>query len=212
MSSSVGNAGRVALKKDARITSDENHKWITEAWVNERVTTDMKVVYNENGTVTFTSEEEEDSYSLKNNDVTFTSKNPLNPSYTLVVNSVDASKLVLDKYTLIKGYDISVLAGTEIVPIENGEFEIKIPVDVKYDKFVVGYIEDGNVKETFDATYKDGYVTFKTTHLSEYAIFGMNEETEKNPQTGDNIFMAFTGFIVSGLALIGLELKKLKRN
>ena len=40
----------------------------------------------------------------------------------------------------------------------------------------------------------------------------MNEETEKNPQTGDNIFMVFTGFIVSGLALIGLELKKLKRN
>lgn len=197
---------------NARITSDENHKWITEAWVNERVTTDMKVVYNENGTVTFTSEEDEDMYSLKNNDVTFTIKNPLNPSYTLVVNSVDASKLVLDKYTLIKGYDISVLAGTEIVPIENSEFEIKIPVDVKYDKFVVGYIEDGNVKETFDATYKDGYVTFKTTHLSEYAIFGMNEETEKNPQTGDNIFMVFTGFIVSGLALIGLELKKLKRN
>ncbi len=212
MSSSVGNAGRVALKKDARITSDENHKWITEAWVNERVTTDMKVVYNENGTVTFTSEEDEDMYSLKNNDVTFTIKNPLNPSYTLVVNSVDASKLVLDKYTLIKGYDISVLAGTEIVPIENGEFEIKIPVDVKYDKFVVGYIEDGNVKETFDATYKDGYVTFKTTHLSEYSIFGMNEETEKNPQTGDNIFMIFAGVIVSGPALIGLELKKFKRN
>ena len=56
----------------------------------------------------------------------------------------------------------------------NGEFEIKIPVDVKYDKFVVGYIEDGSVKETFDATYKDGYVTFKTTHLSEYAIFGIS--------------------------------------
>lgn len=50
---------------NARITSDENHKWITEAWVNERVTTDMKVVYNENGTVTFTSEEDEDIYSLK---------------------------------------------------------------------------------------------------------------------------------------------------
>ena len=164
---------------NARITSDENHKWITEAWINERVTTDMKVVYNENGTVTFTSEEDEDIYSLKNNDVTFASKNPLNPSYTLVVNSVDASKLVLDKYTPIKGYNISVLSGTEIVPIENGEFEITMPVDEKYDKYVVGYIEDGSVKETFDATYKDGYVTFKTTHLSEYAIFGMNEETEK---------------------------------
>ena len=199
-------------ENNARITSDENHKWITEDWVNERVTTDMKVTYNENGTVTFSSEKNEDIYSLKNNDVTFTSKNPLNPSYTLVVNSVDASKLVLDKYTPIKGYDISVLSGTEIVPIENGEFEIKIPVDVKYDKFVVCYIEDGSVKETFDATYNDGYVTFKTTHLSEYAVFGMNEEKEKNPQTGDNIFMIFAGFIVSGLALIGLELKKLKRN
>ena len=40
----------------------------------------------------------------------------------------------------------------------------------------------------------------------------MNEETEKNPQTGDNIFMIFAGVIVSGPALIGLELKKFKRN
>ena len=212
MDSSLTADDFINSENNARITSDENHKWITKDWIDERVTTDMKITYNDNGTVTFTSEKEKDIYSLKSNDVTFTSKNPLNPSYSLDVKEFDASKLVLDKYTLIKGYDISVLAGTEIVPIENGEFEIKIPVDVKYDKFVVGYIEDGNVKETFDATYKDGYVTFKTTHLSEYAIFGMNEETEKNPQTGDNIFMAFTGFIVSGLALIGLELKKLKRN
>ena len=212
MDSSLTVDDFINSENNARIASDNNHKWITEDWINERVTTNMKIVYNNNGTVTFTSEKDEDIYSLKNNDVTFTSKNSLNSSYSLDVKEFDVSKLVLDKYTPIKGYDISVLSGVEIVPIQDGEFEIKMPVATKYDKYVVGYIEDGSVKETFDATYEDGYVTFKTTHLSEYAIFGMNEETEKNPQTGDNILYVFAGFIASGLALLGLELKKLKRN
>lgn len=47
-------------ENNARITSDENHKWITKDWIDERVTTDMKITYNDNGTVTFTSEKEKD--------------------------------------------------------------------------------------------------------------------------------------------------------
>ena len=48
--------------------------------------------------------------------------------------------------------------------------------------------------------------------LSEEPQLTVREETEKNPQTGDNILYVFAGFIASGLALLGLELKKLKRN
>ena len=37
-------------------------------------------------------------------------------------------------------------------------------------------------------------------------------ETEKNPQTGDNILVMLAGLILSGSALIYAGAKKLKRN
>ena len=104
--------------------------------------------------------------------------------------------------------------------MKDGEFEITIPVAVKYDKYVVAYVKDGKIVETIDATYNDGFVTFKSSHLSEYAVFGKNtedsskeviNETEKNPQTGDNVLFAFAGLLLSAGALLLVGSKILKR-
>lgn len=104
--------------------------------------------------------------------------------------------------------------------MKDGEFEITIPVAVKYDKYIVAYVKDGKVVETIDAVYNDGFVTFKTSHLSEYAVFGKNEnnntnekdnEIIKNPQTGDNILVSVTTLISSSCALLFAGLKILKR-
>ncbi len=134
--------------------------------------------------------------------ITFTSKKGIDKTYTLKAVEVDKSNVKLDNdYQYVTAYDITMYNGTTIVPLSNGSFEIKIPVSTKYDRYKVGYIKNGNVDEVFDATYDNGYVVFTTTHLSEYAVYGMNHKdmnatvtttnnntvNEKNPNTLDNI-------------------------
>ena len=207
---------------NACIKENEEHKWITKEWINERITTDMEITYNENGSVTFSNKKEDEKiYSLKSDlNVVFTSKNELNNAYVLITKGIKVSDLTLDGYLPISGYDINVYNGNEIVEMKDGEFEITIPVAVKYDKYVVAYVKDGKIVETIDATYNDGFVTFKTSHLSEYAVFGKNtedsskeviNETEKNPQTGDNVLFAFAGLLLSAGALLLVGSKILKR-
>ena len=222
MDSRLTSEDFISGKNNASIKEDEDHKWITKEWINERITTDMNIIYNDNGSVTFTNKKKEEPvYSLKSDlNVVFTSKNELNKAYVLRTKGIKVSDLTLDGYLPISGYDISVYNGSEIVEMQNGEFEITIPVAVKYDNYVVAYIKDGKIIETIDATYKDGFVTFKTSHLSEYAVFGKNlsntsettKETEKNPQTGDNILVILAGLLLSGMALIFIATKKLRKN
>lgn len=228
MDSTLTSDDFVKGSNNASIKEDKDHRWITKDWINERITTDLNVIYNENGSVTFTSKKAEDKiFSLKSSlNVVFTSKSELDKAYVLKTNTINVVDLVVDGYTPISGYDINIYKGNEIVEMKNGEFEITIPIAVKYDKYVVAYVKDGKVIETLDATYNNGFVTFKTSHLSEYAVFGKNEnsndntnnkanevlgETEKNPQTGDNIFLSFTSLLLSSFALAFAGIKILKR-
>lgn len=120
--------------------------------------------------------------------------------------------------TLIALYDINVMNGREIVPMENGKFTISIALDeeeTKYDNYKVVYIDDeGNIAETLDAKLVDGKVVFETTHLSVYGIVGYNNVAQviDNPNTGDNLSMII---ILGGLSLIilsGTALKLKKSN
>lgn len=134
--------------------------------------------------------------------ITFTSKKGIDKTYTLKAVAVDKSNVKLaNDYQYLTAYDITMYNGTTIVPMSNGSFEIKIPVSTKYDMYKVGYIKNGNVDEVLEATYDNGFVVFTTTHLSEYAVYGMNHKdidasittnnnnivSEKNPNTFDNI-------------------------
>lgn len=55
-----------------------------------------------------------------------------------------------------------------------------------YDTYKVVYVGRGKIKEQYDATVKDGYITFETTHLSEYGIIATKKPVETTPGNDDN--------------------------
>lgn len=99
---------------------------------------------------------------------------PVDSEYKLEATEIDRSNLTLEGYDYINANDISAYRYGKYVPITNNQLEITIPVDKEYKNYRVAYIEDGAIKETFDAQYTNGKVTFTTSHLSEYAVYGTN--------------------------------------
>ena len=109
-------------------------------------------------------------------------------------------------------YDINVKDGNGIVSVERTDkykisFKLDEKLTSKYNSFKVVYIdENGNVKETYDATLnEDGTISFETTHLSTYSIIGYNAEAieAENPNTFDGIGI----YAVLGLiSLMGLTM------
>lgn len=117
------------------------------------------------------------------NNITFTSNTRLDTSYVLKTTLVDNSAVVAEEgYTYITSYDIAMYNGTVIVPLTGGSYKIKIPITDRYDTYKVSYIENGIIKENFNATYSNNYIEFTTTHLSEYAVYGFN-----NPVTDSGV-------------------------
>ena len=119
--------------------------------------------------------------------ITLTSNERLDKNYTLKVREVDNRNLKLeDGYEYIISYDISMYNGSNVVPLSNGSYKIKIPVNVKYNTYKVGYVKDGKIQEDFKATYNNGNIEFTTSHLSEYLIYGTNStssSTDANQNT-----------------------------
>lgn len=147
------------------------------------------------------------------NDVTFISEGILSSSYTLKASAVDLKNITLDQFNYVAAYDISMYNGGTIVPLTNGSFQIKIPVAEVYDTYKVAYVDNGAIAEVLDATYENGFVTFTTTHLSEYAVYGMNNPVsssdvvnEKNPNTIDGIQKNIIMLILGSITLFGSTL------
>lgn len=195
--------------------------------------------------------------------VSFESDTPISNDYKLVVEEVEVkdvealTETISDKITeslkdtevlqstkVLATYDISVKDSTDtVVKMENGNYAISIKLTEDqigdYNTFKVVYINDkGEVAEVLDATLTDGVLTFKTTHLSTYAVVGYNtlavnpgedegdlgdgtttpetpsEETPEVPQTFDS-FMTYVAAGVVSIALIAgavLYIKKKQTN
>lgn len=157
--------------------------------------------------------------NFTDNNVTFLSNEALNNAYTLKVTTIDKSNLALENYNYIIAYDISMYSGNSIVSMNNGSYKISIPMDNKYKTYKVAYINNNKIIETLDGVYENGFVSFNTTHLSEYAVYGTNgniiegnEVNEKNPQTLDKIGIYFimlsVGVFVSLSSLLILKKSK----
>ncbi|MCI8383291.1 MAG: hypothetical protein HFJ33_00130 [Clostridia bacterium] len=118
--------------------------------------------------------------------ITLTSGTRLDRNYVLKTTETNNQNIVLqENYNYIISYDISMYdENDKIVPLTNGSYKIKIPVNVKYDTYKVGYVKDGKIQEEFDATYSNNTIEFTTTHLSEYMIYGMNH---KKPDVDQNV-------------------------
>lgn len=155
--------------------------------------------------------EPEDVYEYESGSVRLSTHTQISPDYIFKATQKELTeeemqKILMDSYQYISLYDISFYHGDEKVSISNQALTIRIMVDDEYDAYKVAYIENGEIKEEIPAVYEDGCIIFTTTHLSEYAIYGMNESsivTEENPQTGDSIVMIVSAFIaVLGLFLL----------
>lgn len=166
---------------------------------------------------------------FNDSDITFISSTALDKNYNLKTTLIDKSNVLLEGYKYIKAYDISMYNGATIVPIANGNYEISIPITESYPEYQVAYIKDDVVVEKFNATVTNGKLTFTTTHLSEYAIYGKStENTIKEPdnntnveenvvkkptnnaQTSDNSILYINMFLISAIGL-GIIFKTKKK-
>lgn len=166
---------------------------------------------------------------FNDNDISFISSTALDKNYNLKTTLIDKSNVLLDGYKYIKAYDISMYNGATIVPLANGNYEISIPVTESYPEYQVAYIKDNIVVEKFNATVINGKLTFTTTHLSEYVIYGKStennvtndstnkpntsteEDTKKptnNAQTSDNSVLYICLALLSVIGLSVLISKK----
>lgn len=155
------------------------------------------------------------------------SEEALNRNYYLEVTAKDeevfkkTSEKVTETYkdnkkvkdtTLIALYDINVVDGTQVVPMEDGEFTISISIPEsmqKFDTYKVFYIDnDGKIAETLDAKLENGKVVFTTTHLSTYGVLGYNNVIEENPKTSDINLPAMIGLILTALFGATFALRK----
>ena len=134
-----------------------------------------------------------------------------------IIETYKDNKKVKDT-TLVALYDINVLDGIQVVPMENGEFTISITIPEsmqKFDTYKVFYIDnDGKIAETLDAKLENGKVVFTTTHLSTYGVLGYNNILEENPNTSDinlALILGIIGIASAGI-VISLKMKNLKIN
>ena len=134
-----------------------------------------------------------------------------------IIETYKDNKKVKDT-TLVALYDINVLDGIQVVPMENGEFTISITIPEsmqKFDTYKVFYIDnDGKIAETLDAKLENGKVVFTTTHLSTYGVLGYNNIIEENPNTSDinlALILGIIGIASAGI-VISLKMKNLKIN
>lgn len=120
--------------------------------------------------------------------------------------------------TLIALYDINVVDGIQVVPMENGKFTISISISEsmqKFETYKVFYIDnDGKIAEILDAKLENGKVVFTTTHLSTYGVLGYNNIIEENPKTSDINLALILGIfgIASAGIVISLKMINLKIN
>ena len=134
-----------------------------------------------------------------------------------IIETYKDNKKVKDT-TLIALYDINVVDGIQVVPMEDGEFTISISIPKnmqKFNTYKVFYIDnDGKLVETLDAKLVNGKVVFTTTHLSTYGVLGYNNVVENNPNTSDINLALILGIIgiASAGAVISLKKRNLKAN
>ena len=128
-----------------------------------------------------------------------------------IIETYKDNKKVKDT-TLIALYDINVVDGRQVVPMENGEFTISITIPEsmqKFETYKVFYIDnDVKIAEILDAKLENGKVVFTTTHLSTYGVLGYNNVIEENPKTSDINLPAMIGLILTALLGATFALRK----
>ena len=109
-------------------------------------------------------------------------------------------------------FDINLKSNAQnklIRTLENGKFEVSIPIPEKYEgkELIIYYVDENNKVTEHEVTVKDGYATFETDHFSTYTLT-INKNAIKNPKTGDNLIINIIGLLICGVIGIKIYSKK----
>lgn len=123
-------------------------------------------------------------------------------SYALDIKPLEIQQSLADqnvKYLV----DIDLLKDGAVQKVSDNKMVIKValPDTLKgYDNYEVVYIVNGEIKERFPATVKDGFFSFETSHLSQYGIVATNnaDTVKAAPKTGENMFLFASLFLMGG--------------
>lgn len=113
--------------------------------------------------------------------ITLNTTDPYYRSCVLNTTATDSSTISLDGYEYIASHNINLVNGGTNLPLSDTKLTIRIPTANTHKAYKAAYIKDGKIAEVLDAKYADGCVTFETTHLSEYAIYGTDTPTSTPP-------------------------------
>ena len=166
---------------------------------------------------TKTSDTEEKVKEIKSDgDIksSITFEEEVDSNYTLDIKEVEVKKELADKNVKYL-VDINVLEDGEVIKINGTKMIIRValPENLKgYKNYKVVYITNGEIKETIPASVEDGYITFETSHLSEYGIIATEKVNVVNPKTGDNIILYMILGIISTISIVVLNIKRKEVN
>lgn len=116
----------------------------------------------------------------------------LKRKYKLKATQIDLSHVKMEGYKYWKAYEIDMYDGDQIVPLNSGGYGICIPRNTIMDPDTkVAYIKDDKIVEETNAIMEIGEVCFETPHLSQYAIYNVEKDTDapnddSNSENNDN--------------------------
>lgn len=156
---------------------------VSELWLDNHFKTKLSHYVND-GFGIIKNEEVNKEKILETEEVILESEKKLVSKYKLKVDSVDqesvTKKLAENNLSLLSLFDINILDGKKKVSMKDNKYTIKIKLDEEIDDYLdyqVIYVnDDGKVEEYIDATIVDGYITFKTNHLSQYGVVAKRQE------------------------------------
>ena len=209
---------------------------VTESWIKDHIDTELNTsLENGIGVIKYIAPKKEETKKevkpdnqLENDKVVLISEKKVNTKYKLGVDDLKEEEIAkkvsdsIDKL-LIGLYDVNVYNGKKVVSMKNGTYTIKIKLDEepsKYENYQIIYVNDeGEIEEYIDAKIENGYVVFKTSHLSQYGIIATPVVTEveatplvapkKNVIIGNILKISIlVGFSIIALGLIGFLIFK----
>lgn len=145
-----------------------------------------------------------------------------NNTVTIVAKEVKESTLTTEQKESLEEKEVCVVLSLEayagedkITEFGGGKVTISVPFEVPQGKsgsdFYVAYVADDGTITEMPTTYKDGVLTFQTTHFSSYVVLDSSSETDDtNTSTGDNtpILLLVSMLVISAASLAVLIPKK----
>lgn len=125
-----------------------------------------------------------------------------------ITSGEDYDKIVkLLNVTNLEMFDLKLFSTSEdtyITKLENGSFEVKLPIkeELKGKDLIVYYVDNDDKIEEYKVTIDGDYAVFTTNHFSIYTLAEV--VGEENPNTGDRIMLYVSIFGITAVALIAI--------